>query len=119
MFSGCTAAQLARVEELIDVVEVPAGEVLASEQERPGPSFVIVAGEASMVVRDRSVDRLRPGDVVGALASFVPGKPAVATVRAITAMRIAVVDPASLEEFVSIPCVARSLAAEATDPVCR
>src|SRR5258708_37752656 len=68
LFQRCTDAELQRVERLVDQIDGAAGEVVTSERDAPSESYVIVSGDASLVVRERSVGRLAAGDVFGELA---------------------------------------------------
>jgi CRP-like cAMP-binding protein len=113
VFQRCTDAELRRVERIVDQIDVAAGEVVTSERDAPAESYVIVSGEASLVVRERSMDRLAAGDVFGEIASLWSGRPAAATVTAITPLRVLVVERRDLAEMVAIPGVAQWLATEA------
>jgi len=112
LFQRCTDAELRRVERIVDQIDVAPGEVVTSERDASGESYVIAAGEASVVLRERSLDRLAVGDVFGELASLW-FRPSAATVRAITPLRVLVVDGRDLAELVSVPCVAQQLVAHA------
>lgn len=98
-----------RVHSLVDHIEVMAGEVLAHEGHPAPRSFVIVEGEASMVLRDRALARLGPGEFFGELALLSPGLPAAATVTAITPMRLLVLERRDIAALAEIPCAARWL----------
>lgn len=113
LFGACTDAELQRVEALVDDIDVAPGETVTSELDVNGDSYVIASGEASVVVRERSIERLGPGDVFGELAGLWPGRPTAAMVTAITSMRLLVVDRRDLAELVAIPCVAQQLAGDA------
>jgi CRP-like cAMP-binding protein len=113
LFQRCTDAELRRVERLVDEVAVAPGEVITSERDASAESYVIASGEASVVVRERSVGRLVTGDVLGELASLWRGQPSAATVTAITSMRVLVLDRRDLAALVTIPCVAQQLTADA------
>ena len=113
LFRRCTDAELRRVERIVDKIDVAAGEVVTSESDVPADSYIVASGEASVVVRERSIDRLVIGDFFGELASLCPGRPPAATVTAITPMRVLIVDRRDLAALVAIPCVAQQLAAAA------
>src|SRR5690242_7295983 len=100
LFQRCTDAELRQVERLVDEIGVGPGEVITSERDAPAESYVIASGEASVVLRERSVDRLVTGDVFGELASLWRGRPPVATVTAITPMRVLVLDSRDLAALV-------------------
>jgi CRP-like cAMP-binding protein len=113
LLERCTDAELRRVERIVVEIDVAPGEVVASERDAPAESYVIASGEASVVLREHSVDRLGPGGVFGELALLFPGRPPAATVTAITHMQVLVVDRRDLAELVAIPSVAQQLAADA------
>jgi CRP-like cAMP-binding protein len=113
IFQRCTDAELRRVERLGDRISVAPGEVVTSERDRTTDSYLVVSGEASVVLRERSIDRLGAGDVFGELAGLFPGRPPAATVTAITAMQVLVIGERDVDKLLTIPCVAQRLAAEA------
>ncbi|MEP7105501.1 MAG: cyclic nucleotide-binding domain-containing protein [Chloroflexota bacterium] len=79
-----------RVLELIaahvDEVEVKPDQVLVQEGKRNNAFWIIMAGEADMLIAGTKHRRLGPGQFFGA-TSMLDGKPAVATVVAQTPMR--------------------------------
>lgn len=109
MFSACDDAELERVDRLVDEIDVPAGEVLTREGTRGGESFIIVSGEASVMLRDRSLARLKSGEFFGEMAVLAPDRPQSATVTAITPMRLLVIEPGSFFALIDIAGVARAL----------
>src|SRR5580658_5897154 len=94
MFAPLTDAELAQVARLVVDVAVPAGHVLTREGSVAREAFVIVDGEADVTISGRSMGRLGPGDMVGEVALLGRGL-RTATVTAVTAMKLLVVDPAS------------------------
>lgn len=109
LFKGCDEKELARIDSLVDEIEVPAGETLTREGKVGQQSFVILAGEASVVLRDRSLARLHDGEFFGEMAVLAAGRPCSATVTAITPMRLLVLDPRSFTAVLEIPSVARKV----------
>ena len=109
LFSACDDQELARIDGLVDEIEVSAGEVLTREGKPGGESFIIVVGEASVLLRDRSLARLTAGEFFGEMAVLTPGRPRSATVTAITPMRLLVLDPRSVASLIDISGVARTL----------
>lgn len=71
------------------------GEVLVAQGAAAGPLFLVLDGIISVDVDGESLGDLGPGAVVGERA-FVESGPRTATVRALTAVRVAAVDPAGL-----------------------
>ena len=117
LFNACTTPELHRLQKLVDAIEVAPGEVVTSELDETGDSFVIASGQASVVLRDRSLCRLAAGDWFGELAKFRPGAPRAATVTAITPLRVVVIERANLATVVAIPSVAQRLAVVAVSPL--
>jgi CRP/FNR family cyclic AMP-dependent transcriptional regulator len=93
IFEGFSDAELSRVAELVDEVDATAGALL-TEQGKPGQSaFVILDGEAAVVVGDDRVATLGKGDLVGEMA-LIDNHPRSATVRALTDMKLLSFDAA-------------------------
>lgn len=109
LFDVCDDTELARIDALVDEIDVPAGEVLTREGKPATGSFIIVSGEASVVLRDRSLARLEAGEFFGEMAVLAPDHPRSATVTAITPMRLLVLDAPGFAALVEIPGVARKL----------
>ncbi len=87
LFEGFSAAEISRVAELVEEVDAKAGAVL-TEQGKPGQSaFLIIDGEAVVVVGDDRVATLGKGDLVGEMA-LIDHHPRSATVRAVTDMKL-------------------------------
>jgi len=67
-FAGCTDKQRRRLDALASVVTVSAGSDLTVQGSRGREFGVILDGEAVVVIDDREVGRLGPGDHYGELA---------------------------------------------------
>lgn len=113
IFRGCSADELARIDSLTTIIEVPAGRTLA-EQGRTGREFgVLIDGTATVSVDGETVTTLAPGDHFGEAAllstSGAPGRRN-ATVIADGAQTVAVM---SIQEFSSLlhefPQIARRI----------
>jgi CRP-like cAMP-binding protein len=90
LLAECTRRQLKAVARITDVIEVPAGTVLA-RQGQPGNEFyLIVDGSARVEVSARKRARLAPGAFFGEM-SLLDGGPRSATVTADTAIRVLVI----------------------------
>lgn len=91
LFEGFDDTELSKVAELVDEVEAELGAVL-TEQGKPGQTcYIVVAGEAAVVVGEERVATLGPGDLVGEMA-LIDNGPRSATVRAVTPMKLLAFD---------------------------
>jgi CRP-like cAMP-binding protein len=91
LFNGCSEAELRRIAEISTIVEVPAG-TLVTEIGAPGDSFFfIIDGRVSVQTPVGLVTPLSPGDFFGEM-SLLDGEPRSATITAVTALRLLVVD---------------------------
>lgn len=97
-FRGCTTQQLQQVARLTDEVQRSAGWVLMVEEEVGHECFVIVEGEAVVLIEGVQVARLGPGDIVGEMALLDRDRRS-ATVIAATPMRALVM---TLQQFDAI-----------------
>jgi len=110
LFSSCSKRELSRIASLTDQVEVPEGKVLMREGDPGSEFFVVVEGQARVVVRDRGrVTPLEPGASFGELSLLDQG-PRSATVEAETDMEVLVLDARSFSSLLAeVPSVARKL----------
>ncbi len=91
LFAGLTSAELARVAELVDEVDAEAGAVL-TEQGKPGDDcFVVMEGEAAVLIGGNRVATTTAGGLIGEM-SLLDNRPRSATVRALTPMKLLVLD---------------------------
>ena len=86
-FEGFSAEDLSRVEALSTEVEAPAGTVLIDQGDAGVDCFVIVEGEASVIVSGAHVTSLASGAMFGETA-LVDHRPRNASVVADTDMRL-------------------------------
>ena len=107
LFRGCSDRELAEIDSLVDDIEAEPGEVLTKEGHAGQESFIIVDGEAEVTLRGETKALLGPGEFFGEMALLDPGRPRSATVRAVTPMRLLVIDPRSLSRLMDQPVVAR------------
>lgn len=90
LLEGCTRRQLRAIARISEVIEVPAGTVLA-QAGKPGEEFfLILDGAARVEVSPRKRSRLGPGDYFGEM-SLLDGGPRSATVTADTPVRLLVI----------------------------
>jgi CRP-like cAMP-binding protein len=115
LFRNCSHKQLEQVASIVDEIDVEAGRVLCRQGETGHEAFVVIAGEASVIVDGSEVETLGPGSLVGEI-SLIDHGPRTATVSAKTPMHLLVV-PGNrfaqlLEEVPGLPVVImRDLAA--------
>ena len=107
LFRGCSDRELAEIDSLVDDIEAEPGEFFTKEGKAGQESFIIVSGEAEVTLKGDSIAMLGPGDFFGEMALLDPGQPRSATVRALTSMKLFVVDPRSLSQLMDQPIVAR------------
>jgi CRP-like cAMP-binding protein len=101
LFAGCRPEQLRWIDRHSDVVELPAGSILAGEGERAGQFAVVASGEI-----DGGVSHF------GA-ASLITGRPQGATVVALTPVRLLVFEARAFRGLLeNAPPVARKLLRE-------
>jgi CRP-like cAMP-binding protein len=92
LFRGLSEAELARIDRLVDDVELEAGHVLTREGRSGSEAFVIVSGTAAVTIGGAEMAMLGPGEVVGEM-SLIDNAPRTATVTARTPMVVLVLDP--------------------------
>jgi len=108
-FKGCTPRQLDDIAKLVGERELEPGDVLCRQGERGTDAFVLVDGEASVIIDGRKVAVVGEGEVVGEL-SIERGGLRSATLTAITPLHVLVVDPREIESVLaSDPRSARDL----------
>jgi CRP-like cAMP-binding protein len=110
LFSSCSKRELSRIASLADQIEVPAGKALTREGDRGSEFFVVVEGQARVMVRDRGrVPPLGPGASFGELSLLDQG-PRSATVEAETDMQLLVLNARSFSSLLAeVPSVARKV----------
>lgn len=87
LLEACTRRQLKAVARITEVVEKPAGTVLARAGEPGNEFFLILDGHARVEVSPRKRSRLEPGTYFGEM-SLLDGGPRSATVVAETPLRL-------------------------------
>jgi CRP/FNR family transcriptional regulator, cyclic AMP receptor protein len=108
-FSGCTERQLRDVAHLTGEERIPAGADLCRQDAFEDNVFVIVEGEADVIIDGSSVGKSTVGEIVGELSMLGSGKRA-ATLRAVTSMHVLVLDPREIDSVLSAdPSSARRL----------
>ncbi|HET7676790.1 MAG TPA: cyclic nucleotide-binding domain-containing protein [Candidatus Limnocylindrales bacterium] len=113
LFRTMSDADLARLGELADEVDVPAGRTLTREGQSGQEFFVIVSGSARVMHGDHEIARLGTGDFLGEIA-LLDGKPRSATVVTEAPTRLLVLGHREfhslMDEFPSVQrCVINAL----------
>lgn len=116
LLAGLSADELERVRQLARELRVPAGADVIEEWSQGRDLYIVLEGEALVIRDERHVDRIMPGQFFGEFAALEWGASfaysRVATVRAQTEMRLAVLSPAALNALlVNLPQVEHRLSA--------
>jgi CRP-like cAMP-binding protein len=109
MFAALSNAALRRLDAQMTEIEVPAGTVLARQHESGREAFIIAAGRAAIIVDGTVVSSAAAGDLIGEVALLDSG-PRTATVTALTAMRLYVLDPSQFSALFEEPETSRWIA---------
>ncbi len=108
-FKGCTDRQIDDIAKLVGERDLAPGEVLCRQGEFESDVFVLVRGEASVVIDGKEVATVGAGEVVGEF-SMVSGGKRSATLTAIAPMLVLVLDPREVDSVLSSdPSSARNL----------
>lgn len=100
LFSSCTDRELAEIAKLVDETDVSAGHVLIQEGSAScREAFIVLEGTASVTVRDVQVALVGPGGVTGEMG-VIDHERRSATVRAVTDMKLLVLDGRGLSALV-------------------
>lgn len=90
LLAGCSRRQLRAIARISEVIEVPAGTVLARTGTPGEEFFLILDGSARVEVAPRKRSRLEPGQYFGEM-SLLDGGPRSASVTAETPLRLLVI----------------------------
>lgn len=77
--------------DLATVMESPAGAVITREKLVEEEMFLVLSGEFQVTLHGQRLTVLRPGDIAGELALFLPNHQRTANIEAITPGRLAVI----------------------------
>jgi CRP-like cAMP-binding protein len=112
LFRHCTPKELGKLASVTDEVELAAGRVLCRQGEVAMACYVVVSGEADVMVGSEIVGRVGPGESVGEMG-LIDARPRSAGVVARTDMQLYVIDARRFDDLLrSAPSVARSLLRE-------
>ena len=117
LFEGFNKSELARVAELVEEVEAEAGAVLV-EQGKPGTeAYIVMNGEAVFEVGGEKKGTIGPGEPIGEMA-LIDNRPRVGTVRAVTPMKLLVLDATQFRKLLDeMPKANRAVMAKLTDRI--
>ena len=73
------------------VIDIPAGQTLFRENDPPRHVYFVLSGSVEILVRDKVIETIREGQIVG-LLSFVDELPRSITARAAEACELALLD---------------------------
>jgi CRP-like cAMP-binding protein len=99
-FKGCTPNQLNDISKLVDDRHVEAGDLLCEQGQAGTDAFVIVEGDVAVFFDGKQIAEIGPGEVVGEL-SVERGGIRTATLKAMTPVRVLVVDSREIESVLS------------------
>jgi CRP/FNR family cyclic AMP-dependent transcriptional regulator len=110
---GAGARELSEVSSLLDRVQLNPGDVLTREGSWDRTAFIVLDGQADVVIGGRAVRAAGPGEFVGEVAMIDHG-PHTATVRATTPMEVFVIGPESFGPLLSYGRVGHALIEQMT-----
>jgi CRP-like cAMP-binding protein len=99
-FSGCSEEQILEISRLSEERPLAAGVELCRQDEFENEVYVIVEGDAEVVIDGASVGKTHVGEIVGELAMLSSGRRA-ATLRALEPMRVLVLDAREIDSVLA------------------
>jgi CRP-like cAMP-binding protein len=109
LFKSCTRSELKELAKISTQTEIPAGHAFCREGEAGREFFVVIDGEAKVTIGGDDVATVGPGGFVGEMA-LLDGGPRVATVTALTPMRLLVLSRAEFVELLAhVPSASRRI----------
>lgn len=99
-FKGCTKREIDDVAKLLVDRHFVAGEELCRQGDAESHGFVLVDGEAAVVVDGEQVATATTGDVVGELSMLGTGH-RTATLRALTPVHALLIEPDEIDSVLS------------------
>lgn len=109
LFRSCSPKEIDYLARVCDEARVEAGQVLTEQGHVGQEFFLIVDGDATLVLPDGSEHRLGPGDFFGEMA-LLDNSPRIATVTAATAMDVLVLGAREFSSALAeVPSLARNI----------
>jgi len=99
IFAQCTKAELQSLAQNTDDITFPAGRTLITQDKMNDTFYVLVDGEADVVVDGKPVRRLKAGDIVGEISMLDRGR-ATATVVTATPVHALIMSHAQFRDAV-------------------
>jgi voltage-gated potassium channel len=99
-FSGCSPEQVREISRLSEERPLVAGAELCRQDDFENEVYVIVEGDAEVVIDGAAVGKTRPGEIVGELSMLGNGRRA-ATLRALEPMRVLVLDAREIDSVLA------------------
>jgi CRP-like cAMP-binding protein len=120
LFEGCNDEQLVAISRLVTTTDFSPGDTLCRQGVRGQDFFVIVDGEATVIIDGADVGTMGPGCGFAEIALLTPEGRRTATVTAATPMTVLVMDRAGFAELLDIaPIVARGLLQDSATDLAR
>ncbi len=98
LFEGLTPRHLRRIRDIAEVADYMAGASVVKEGKDGDTFFVIVRGQAKVVIKGRTVNRLLPGDYFGEI-SLLDGGKRTASVISETPLTVLIIARASFDKL--------------------
>jgi CRP-like cAMP-binding protein len=118
LLDACTAPEIARVASLAHEVSAPAGAVLCHQGGAAHQCYVVLDGEADVLVDGRFTARVRAGEIVGELALHNRGRRS-ATVVAASPCLLAAIPAADYASLMEVPGFRRGVLRQARARIAR
>jgi CRP-like cAMP-binding protein len=99
-FGGCSPRQLRDIAQLAEERSVAAGSDLCHQGAFENEVYIVLDGEAEVVIDGRTAGHTHVGEIVGELAMLGNGRRA-ATLRAVQPMRVLVLDPREVDSVLA------------------
>ena len=117
LFEGFSKAELARVAELVEEIEAEAGAMLV-EPGKPGTeAYIVMEGEAAFEMGGERKGTIGAGEPIGEMA-LIDNRPRVGTVRAVTPMKLLVLDASQFRKLLDeMPKANRAVMSKLTDRI--
>jgi CRP-like cAMP-binding protein len=120
LFEGCDDEQLGGIARLVTITQFRPGDTLCRQGVVGQDFFVIVDGDASVMIDGAEVGALRPGCGFAEIALLAPEGRRTATVTAATPMTVLVMDRVEFAELLDIaPIVARGVLQDSASDLAR